>query len=129
MRRRVRWLVGLGLVACIVVAGAIAWEATRPPPPIREFYERIQPGMTKAQVQAVFGTWWDYQRRTTRPAFTFIEGEVTPCADPIFIWNWRDRAVIIHFDAGGQVREKALASCEWVPETWDVTIRRMLGLL
>jgi hypothetical protein len=129
MRKRTRWVISLGCLVCLAVCGFIAWDATRPNPPIRDFYARIQPGMTQTEVQAVFGSWWDCPRRSTRPAYTFIEGEVTPGAGLLISWDWYDRAVLLRFDGDGRLREKAFASVEWVAEPWDRRIRRLIGVL
>jgi hypothetical protein len=129
MRKRFRWLCGLACVGLLAVGGLIAWEATRPEPPIRDFYARIQPGMTRAEVQAVFGPWWDCKRQSARPAYDIIEGEVTPGPGGIITWDWYDRAVVMSLDANGCVQEKALARVEWVAEPWDRRIRRALGIL
>jgi hypothetical protein len=129
MRKRARWLILLGSLACLAVAGSIAWEATRPPPPIREFYAGIQLGMTREQVQAVFGSWWDCPRRSTLPVYDFVEGEITPGAGQIITWDWYDQAVLVSFDVDGRVREKALAKVPWQREEWGTRFRRLIGLL
>jgi hypothetical protein len=116
-------------VALLVVGGSIVWQATRPEPPIRDFYARVQPGMTLVEVQAVFGSWWDCKRQSVRPVYEVIEGEVTPGPSGIITWDWYDHAVVMTFDANGCVRQKAFARVEWVAERWDLRIRRALGLL
>jgi hypothetical protein len=128
MRKRARWMIGLACLVFLTVVGFVAWVATRPDPPIHDFYARIQPGMTRAEVQAVFGSWWDCPRRTTRPAYTVIEGEVTPGAGLLITWDWYDRAVVLHFDDDGRLQHKAFASVEYVAEPWDRRIRSAMGL-
>ena len=129
MRKRARWVIGLGCMVCLGVAGLIVWGATQPDPPIHDFYARIQPGMTRAEVEAVFGAWWDNPCRTTRPVYTTIEGQITQGAGVLISWDWYDRAVVLRFDDDGRLREKAFASVEYVVEPWDRRIRRIMGLL
>ncbi len=54
MKRR-RWLI-LAALVCVTPAAGLAWLLTRPNPEIsRDSYDRIQEGMTLAEVEAIVG--------------------------------------------------------------------------
>jgi hypothetical protein len=129
MGKRLWRLLGLVTVACLAIAGYVAWEVTRPPPPIHDFYANIEIGMTREQVQAIFGDWWAHPQQSTRPVYHPVDGKISPDATMVFIWGWYEQAVLIRFDADDRVQEKAFATVEWQGESWDRRIRRAIGML
>jgi hypothetical protein len=101
MRRRLR----LALVAAfLVVAGTVAWATLSHRPLItREQYNRIQPGMTLADVEAVFGVPPGDYTSSSRPPATnsgsFPEGPPHP--DGATFIQWAAEACTPQLQPGG----------------------------
>lgn len=81
-RRRILLLALFGVFALIVVAG---WLASVP--------ERIQPGMTRAEVDAHLGP----------PDGRMLAVGGTAIQDVVFVW--KDRGIVIEFDEDNRVRD------------------------
>jgi hypothetical protein len=84
MRRR-KLLVALAVLAAVVAAGVVVWP--RPLRATRENYDRIQVGMSRAEVEAILGPPGDYRTvltqdmsrpclQTDREAWVVHEGHV-----------------------------------------------------
>ncbi len=113
-RRTLRWVVA---TLALALAGAIAFLLLRPEPPARftrEMFDRIQAGMTRADVEALLGRPGDY---TTGPveAAPGFRSMVVLQKPPLtaLVLDWRDNAggISVAFDASGRPVAKSIGSC------------------
>jgi hypothetical protein len=102
MRRR-KLLVALAGLAVVVAAGVIALWPTRPNRVTRENYDRIQIGMTRAEVEAILGPPGDY---TTRPQTLWWPPWSVGLSDR---WRGDEFAIGLIFDHKRRVRVKYCA--------------------
>jgi hypothetical protein len=96
-------LVG-GLVIVALIAGAF-WVSRRPPPPrvTRANFERIHPGMTQAEVEAVLGPPGFYHNGRGRLDPAVVKKVEAAAGSRFRLWFGEAGFVGVEFDEAGRV--------------------------
>jgi hypothetical protein len=81
----------------------MAWP--RPDRATEENFDRLQPGMSRAEVEAILGPPGDYRsgETTTRSKVIWFRGDL--------LWETDDVLIIVGFDESGEM---------WTRDIWDV---------
>jgi hypothetical protein len=108
--RRVSRLLLLALVAAVI--GFYPLLAPTPHRIDRAHWKLIQAGMTRADVEAIFGVppgeydwadkWWRYNTSVGSTGVVFIEPDVAPKPMTMGMWVSQDGTFVIVFDAKGR---------------------------
>jgi hypothetical protein len=112
-KRRLKWLAAAS--ATLVLAAAVAWFLRPAGPPITaETYERLRPGMTRAEVEGVLGgpgrtrqdcvRWMDNRSPTTGLGSDLDNGQRTNPG--IRYWYQDSGIIIVQFDADDRLMDK-----------------------